>query len=107
VHICFYFATGGQRGASTGGMPNVPKTIVDGSLNTAPLKTEKKSCEGRHDLITMIDTMTSHIRQTVISINHFDAWCLKIDGVYTLPKAFWKIVEKNIFRFFRHQMSEF
>jgi hypothetical protein len=26
--------------------------------------------------------------------------------VYTLPKAFWKIVKKNIFRFFRHQMSE-
>ncbi len=60
-----------------------------------------------HPLITMIDTMTSHIRQTVILINHFDAWCLKINGVYTLPKAFWKIVEKNIFRFFRHQMSEF
>jgi len=32
----------------------------------------------------------SHIRQTVILISHFDAWCLKIKGVYTLPKSFGK-----------------
>ncbi len=88
---------GVHKSASTGGMPNVPKTIADGSLNMAPLKTKKKSCEGRHDLITMNDTMTSHIRQTVILITHFDAWCLKIKGVYTLPKAFWKIVKKKHF----------
>ncbi len=45
----------------------------------------------------MNETMTSHKRQTVILISHFDAWCLKIKGVYTLPKAFWKIVEKKKF----------
>jgi hypothetical protein len=29
-HICFYFATGVQKGASIGGMANVPKTLLIG-----------------------------------------------------------------------------
>jgi hypothetical protein len=31
-HICFYFATAVQRLASIGGMPDVPKIIVDGPI---------------------------------------------------------------------------
>jgi hypothetical protein len=34
--ICFYFATGVERGASIKGMPNVPKKIVCESINMAP-----------------------------------------------------------------------
>jgi len=37
VEICFYFATGVQRDASIGGMPNVPKTFADGPIKMAPL----------------------------------------------------------------------
>ncbi len=44
---------GVQRGAFTGGIPNVPKKIADGSLNMAPLKKHLKSCEGNHDLVNM------------------------------------------------------
>ncbi len=42
VDICFYFATVVQRGASIGGMPNVPKTFADGPINMAPPKKIKK-----------------------------------------------------------------
>ncbi len=37
-HVCFYFATGVRRPASIGGMPNVPKKIVDGPIDMAPWK---------------------------------------------------------------------
>jgi hypothetical protein len=36
--VCFYFATGVRRPASIGGMPNVPKKIVDGPIDMAPWK---------------------------------------------------------------------
>jgi hypothetical protein len=47
-HICFYFATGVQRGASIEGSskPKVPKKIGDGPIQEAPsqrkIKKEKK-----------------------------------------------------------------
>jgi hypothetical protein len=33
---------GPMRGASIGGMPNVPPKIVDGPINMAPFKKEKE-----------------------------------------------------------------
>jgi len=42
VDICFYFATGVQRGATIVGMPNVLKTFADGTINMPPLKKKLK-----------------------------------------------------------------
>jgi hypothetical protein len=42
-HICFYFATGVQRGASIGGMANVPKTLLIGQSTWLLYRNKKKS----------------------------------------------------------------
>jgi hypothetical protein len=48
VHIVSILQRGGrgggvfQRGASIGGMPNVPQKFADGPINMAPLKKMKK-----------------------------------------------------------------
>ncbi len=42
-YLGFYFAIGVQRGASIGGMPNVPEKFADGPINMTPLKKQIKT----------------------------------------------------------------
>jgi hypothetical protein len=75
-------------------MPNVPKKIADQSINMAPLKKMKKSCELTHDLINMNHTLCpqnlviNHHQKLFFTICPYpESYFLK--KIWMMPKHSW------------------